>query len=175
VAPSETVFRRDLPPAGVYGCVRTSGFVPWLIRTVTRSWADHVFVSVGDGRIVEAEPGGVRFGDVSEYAGCRIEYNTGELMTDLQHAAVAEFAESKRGEPYAWTADAVDGMRCLGLRWRILARFERARRSVMCSELAAQAGQHAGLDWLCGQHDPSQVTPAMLAERPGMAPLASPE
>jgi len=163
--PPETAFRRDLPPTGVYGCVRTSGFVPWLIRAVTRSWADHVFVSIGNGRIVEAEPGGVRIGDVSEYAGCRIEYNTGEPMTDLQSAAVAEFAESKRGEPYAWTADAVDGLRCLGLRWRILARFERARRSVMCSELAAQAGQHAGLDWLCGQDDPCQVTPSMLARR----------
>jgi len=165
VVPSETVFRRDLPPAGVYGCVRTSGLVPWLIRTVTNSWADHVFVSAGDGQIVEAEPGGVRIADVSEYAGCRIEYNTSEAMTDLQRAAVAEFAESKRGEPYAWTADTIDGLRCLGLRWRVLARFERARRSVMCSELAAQAGQQAGLDWLCGQDDARQVTPAMLARR----------
>lgn len=173
--PPETVFRRDVPPAGVYACVKTSGFAPWLIRTVTRSWADHVFISIGDGRIVEAEPGGVRIGDVSEYAGCRIEYNTGEPMTDMQYAAVVEFAESKRGEPYAWTADAVDGMRALGLRWRILARFERARRSVMCSELAAQAGQHAGLDWLCGQDDPCQVTPAMLAARSGMTPFTYPK
>jgi hypothetical protein len=163
--PPETVFRRDLPPAGVYGCVRTGGFVAFMIRTVTRSWADHVFISIGDGQIVEAEPGGVRIRDVSEYAGCRIEYNTGEDMTAVQRAAVAEYAESKRGEPYAWTADAVDGLRCLGLRWRILAKFERARRSVMCSELAAQAGNYAGLDWLCGQEDPCQVTPAMLAAR----------
>lgn len=172
---SETTFRRDLPPTGVYGCVKTSGFVPWLIRTVTRSWADHVFISTGDGQIIEAEPGGVRIGDVSEYAGCRIEYNISEPMTAVQRAAVAEYADSKRGEPYAWTADAVDGMRALGLRWRILARFGRARRSVMCSELAAQAGQYAGLDWLCGQDDPCQVTPAMLAKRPGMAPWAPPE
>lgn len=163
--PPETVFRRDLPPAGVYGCVKTGGFVAWLIRTVTRSWADHVFVSIGNGQIVEAEPGGVRIRDVSEYAGCRIEYNTGEPLTDLQRAAVAEYAESKRGEPYAWTADAVDGLRCLGLRWQILAWFERARRSVMCSELAAQAGQYAGLDWLCGQEDSACVTPADLARR----------
>lgn len=165
MSPSETVFRRDLPPAGVYGCVKTSGFVPLMIRVVTRSWADHCFVSIGDGRIVEAEPGGVRIGDVSEYAGCRVEYNADEAMTDTQRAAVAEFAESKRGEAYAWTADAVDGLRSLGLRWRFLARFERARRSVMCSELAAQAGQYAGLDWLCGQDDPCEVTPAMLAQR----------
>lgn len=168
MAPNETVFRRGLPPAGVYGCVQTHGFVPLLIRLVTRSPFDHVFISTGDGQIIEAEPGGVRISDIVEYAGYRIEYNTGEPMTDVQRAAVAEFAESKRGEPYAWTADAIDGLRCLGLRWRILARFERARRSVMCSELAAQAGQHAGLDWLCGQDDPCQVTPALLARRPGM-------
>ncbi|ACU71769.1 hypothetical protein Caci_2860 [Catenulispora acidiphila DSM 44928] len=165
MAPSETVFRRGLPPVGVYGCVKTGGFVPFMIRALTKSWADHVFISIGDGQIVEAEPGGVRIRDVSEYAGCRIEYNTAEPMTDMQRAAVAEYASSKRGEPYAWTADAVDGLRCLGLRWRILAWFERARRSVMCSELAVQAGQYAGLDWSCGQGDPSCVTPAMLARR----------
>ncbi len=161
----EVLFRRGLPPAGVYGCVRTRGFVPWLIRVAGRSWCNHVFVSIGDGRIVEAEPGGVRIRDVSEYDGCRIEYNEAEPMTMAERAAVAEFAESKRGEAYAWAADAVDGLRCLGLRWRILARFGRARRSVMCSELAAQAGQHAGLDWLCGQNDVACVTPAMLARR----------
>lgn len=161
----ETVFRRDMPPAGVYGCVKTNGFVPWLIRATCRSWADHVFVSIGDGRIVEAEPGGVRVRDISEYAGCRVEYNDAEPMTDQERAAVAEYAESKRGEAYAWAADAVDGLRALGIRWRILGQFGRARRSVMCSQLAAQAGQYAGLDWNCGQHDPCQVTPAMLAAR----------
>ncbi len=154
----EVVFRRGLPPAGVYGCVKTHGFVPFMIRTLTKSWA-------GDGRIVEAEPGGVRIRDISEYDGCRIEYNDAEPMTMAQRAAVAEFAESKRGEAYAWTADAVDGLRCLGLRWRILGRFGRARRSVMCSQLAVEAGQHAGLDWLCGQADAACVTPAMLARR----------
>lgn len=161
----EVVFRRDMPPAGVYGCVKTRGFVPWLIRATCRSWADHVFVSIGNGQIVEAEPGGVRIRDIAEYAGCRIEYNDAEPMTDAERAAVAEYAESKRGEPYCWTADAVDGLAALGIRWRILGRFARARRSVMCSELAAQAGQYAGLDWLCGQADPSQVVPGMLATR----------
>lgn len=162
---SQVVFRRGLPPAGVYGCVKTHGFVPLMIRIVTRSWADHVFVSIGDGQIVEAEPGGVRVRDVSEYDGCRIEYNEAEPMTMQQRAAVAEYAESKRGEAYAWTADAVDGLAALGLRWRILGRFAEVRRSVMCSELAAEAGQCAGLDWLCGQHDACQVTPSMLATR----------
>lgn len=171
----ETVFRRDVPPAGVYGCVKTRGFVPWLIRATCRSWADHVFVSIGGGQIVEAEPGGVRVRDVSEYAGCRVEYNDAEPMTDAQRVAVAEFAESKRGEAYAWAADAVDGLRALGIRWRILGRFGRARRSVMCSQLAAQAGQHAGLDWLCGQDDSCQVTPALLAQRLVDAPWTTKE
>lgn len=172
---SEVVFRRDLPPAGVYGCVATHGFLPWLVRVVTRSWANHVVISIGNGQIVEAEPGGVRIRDISEYAGCRIEYNTAEPMTEQQRAAVAEFAASKRGEAYAWAADTVDGLACLGLRWRILGRFGRARRSVMCSQLAAEAGQHAGLDWLCGQDDPCQVTPALLAQRLVDAPWTAKE
>lgn len=171
----EVVFRRDVPPAGVYGCVATHGFLPWLVRRVTNSWANHVFISIGDGQVVEAEPGGVRVRDVAEYAGCRIEYNDAEPMTAQQRAAVAEYAESKRGEAYAWAADAIDGLRCLGLRWRILGRFAEVRRSVMCSELAAEAGQHASLDWNCGQDDPCQVTPAMLAARLVNQPWATKE
>lgn len=157
-------FRRT-PPAGVYGCVQTRGLLPWLIRATTRSWANHAFMSIGDGQIVEAEPGGVRIRDISEYAGCRIEYNTAEPMTAEQRAAAAGFAENLRGEPYNWTADGVDGLAALGIRWRFLGRFAQARRSVMCSELVAEAGRAAGLDWLCGQPDPGQVTPGMLARR----------
>ena len=153
------------PPAGVYGCVQTRGFLPWLVRTVTRSWANHAFLNIGNGQIVEAEPGGVRTRDVSEYDGCRIEYNDVEPMTADQRAMVAGFANNLIGEAYDWTADGVDGLAALGIRWRILGRIPHVRRSVMCSELVAQAGHEAGLDWLCGQNDPSQVTPAMLATR----------
>lgn len=167
---SETVFRRDVPPAGVYGCVATHGFLPWLVRLVTRSWVNHVIISIGDGQIVEAEPGGVRIRDVSEYDGCRIAYNDAEPVTEQQRAAIAEYASSMRGEPYAWVADTIDGLRCLGLRWRILGRFAEVRRSVMCSELAVEAGQAAELDWLCGQDDACQVTPALLARRIDDAP-----
>lgn len=166
MTPGNVVFRRGLPPAGVYGCVKTPGLVSLLIRAVTRSWANHVFIVIDDnGTLAEAEPGGVRIRDISEYAGCLIEYNTGEPMTDLQRIQVVEFAGGLRGEAYNWTADGADGLAALGLKWRILGRFAQARRSVMCSELAAEAGRAAGLDWLCGQSDPAQVTPAMLARR----------
>lgn len=153
------------PPAGVYGCVQTRGFLPWLVRTVTRSWANHVFIVIDGGRIVEAEPGGVRIRYRFEYDDCRVEYNDVEPMTADQRAMVATFAENLRGEAYDWTADGVDGLAALGIRWRILGRIPHVRRSVMCSELVVQAGREAGLDWLCGQDDPSQVTPAMLATR----------
>lgn len=153
------------PPAGVYGCVQTRGFLPWLVRTVTRSWANHAFVVIDGGRIVEAEPGGVRIRDVSEYDRCRIEYNDVEPMTADQRAMAAGFANNLIGEAYNWTADGINGLVALGIRWRILGRIPHVRRSVMCSELVAQAGREAGLDWLCGQNDPGQVTPAMLAVR----------
>lgn len=176
-AVSETTSRRTgnespWPAAGLYGCVKTRGLLPLLVRLATRSWSNHVFVTIGDGQIVEAEPGGVRIRNVSEYADCRIEYNDAEPMTAQQRAAVAEYAESKRGEPYAWAADAIDGLAALGIRWRILGRFAEIRRSVMCSELVAEAGAYAGLDWLCGQRDACQVTPAMLAGRLQSQPWA---
>lgn len=160
-----TLNRGAWPPPGVYGCVKTKGLVPLLIRLVTRSWADHCFIVIDGGDVVEAEPGGVRVRPISEYNGRAMVLSTDEPMTAVQRSAVAGYAAAKVGVPYHWTADAADGLAALGLRWRLLGKFERGRRAVMCSELVAQAGQAAGLNWLCGQTAPWQVTPAMLAAR----------
>lgn len=162
---NETVAPWRIPAPGFYGCVKTRGFWPLVVRVVTRSWANHVFIVVDDNQVVEAEPGGVRIRSVDEYAGCRVKYNDAEPMTADQRAAVVTFAENLRGEAYDWTADGMDGLAALGLKWQILARIPKVRRSVMCSELVALAGRAAGLDWLCGQTIAAQVTPAMLATR----------
>jgi len=156
---------RRWPPPGVYGCVRTPGLGPLLIRLVTRSWANHAFVVVDDACVIEAEPGGVRVREISEYNGCSMVLSTTEPMTEAQRSAVVVYAASKIGTGYNWTADTADGLAAVGLRWRLLSRLAAGRRALMCSELVAQAGQTAGMDWLCGQPESWQVTPAMLAAR----------
>lgn len=179
MAPSETVFRRDKaaspwPAAGLYGVVKTHGLIPWIIRRGTRSWADHAFVVLEDGAIVEAEPGGVRLGHLSEYYRCRIAINSGDEMTVQQRTAVVAAARAMVGKAYDDLAIVDDGLDCLGWHWPWLARRADSNGELICSALVAKAGRAAGLDWACGQPDFEQVTPAMLARRPGMQPWTYP-
>lgn len=174
----ETVFHRaesPWPQAGLYFVVKTHGLIPWLIRRATHSFADHCgIITDPDGGIVEAEPGGVRRGHLSEYAGCRIAINSGEDMTVTQRAIVAEAALGMLGTGYDDLAIVDDGLAALGWHWRWLAKHAAGNGELICSALVAKAGNAAGLDWTCGQPDFEQITPAMLARRDGMTPWRYP-
>jgi uncharacterized protein YycO len=148
---------------GSYVCVQTGGLLAWLIRKATRSAYNHAFV--------EARPEGVRNGLLSSYAGVPAVANTGEQVTDTQRAAVVASAENFAGVPYNWPDLVAIGLGDLGWHWRFLLRAVRADRLLICSQLVSLAGKAAGLDWLCGRSDASQVTPADLARRPGVAPV----
>lgn len=180
MAPGENVFVRDeaaapWPAAGLYGVVKTHGLVPWIIRRATRSAFDHAFVIVEDGAIVEAEPGGVRLGHLSEYYGCRIAINSAEEVTVQQRAVVMATAKSMVGKPYNDLAFADDGLESLGWHWRWLLKRAAGDGEVVCSQMVALCGQAAGLDWRGGADSPTETTPAMLARRAGMQPWRYPE
>lgn len=167
------ILKRDTtsryPPAGLYFVVGTHGFVPWVIRRGTHSRYDHAGIVVDhDGGTVEAEPGGVRRGHLDDYDGCRLALNIDEDTTVDQRRSVAAAAVSMLGTPYN-DLDIVEcGLEALGWHWRWLAKLAAGDHELICSQLVAQAGTAAGLDWRCGQPDPCQVTPAMLARRPGV-------
>lgn len=177
----ETVFKHDeaaqspWPSAGLYGVVKTSGLVPWIIRRATGGWADHAFVILDDGAIVEAEPGGVRLGHLNEYAGCRTAINSAEDMTVAQRNTVMAAAKAMIGKPYNDLAIAEDGLESLGWHWRWLLKRASGDGEVVCSQLVALAGQAAGLDWRGGANSTTETTPAMLARRPVMQPWSYPE
>lgn len=179
MAPNETVFRRDeaaspWPDAGRYFAVKTHGVFPWLVRRGTHSWADHAGIILPDGAIVEAEPGGVRLGRLSEYYGCRIAINSAEEMTVAQRTAVVVTAKTMVGKAYDDLAIADDGLECLGWHWRWLLNRASDNGEVVCSQMVALCGQAAGLDWRGGADTTTETTPAMLARRPGMQPWTYP-
>jgi hypothetical protein len=179
VSPNETVFVRDeaassWPSAGLYGVVKTHGLIPWIIRRATSGWADHAFVILEDGAIVEAEPGGVRLGHLSEYYGCRIAVNSAEEMTVAQRTTVAATAKTMIGKPYNDLAIADDGLECLGWHWRWLLKRASGDGEVVCSQMVALCGQAAGLNWRGGAASNTETTPAMLARRPVMQPWTYP-
>lgn len=169
---SETTFRRDAaspwPAAGRYGVVKTSGWIPWIIRRATHSQFDHAFVTLEDGALVEAEPGGVRIGHLSEYYKCRIAINSGEDMTVDQRTQVVAAARAMVGKAYDDLAIAEDGLESLGWHWRWLLNRASSNGEVVCSQMVALCGQAAGLDWRGGADTTTETTPAMLARRPGV-------
>jgi hypothetical protein len=157
---------------GRYVAVATPDPVGWLIRKITRSKVNHVFVVTGPGEIIEARPrGGVRRGTLAEYAGRYAVANTAEAMTQAQRIAVAAEAEKQLRTPYDWIADADIGLEDLGWHWRLLARIARVDHRLMCSQATVACGKAAGLDWLCGRASADQVSPGDLANRPGVEPV----
>lgn len=164
-----------LPEPGRYGVVRTGGVVSWLIRRATRSWANHAFIVGDNATVIEAGPHGVRAARLANYAGQQLAFNTVEPMTGRQRAAVVDRAQSMIGDEYAYADLGTLGLASLGFRWRRLFRLIGADKNVVvCSQLVAECGQAAGLDWMCGHDQPDEVTPADLAARPGMQPYTGP-
>ena len=160
------------PEPGSYGVVKTHGFVPFMIRMLTRSRYDHAFIVINDaGDIVEAEPDGARTGNIGEYAGLPMLINSGEAMTDTQRAAVIAAARGYVDVPYAFLDIVRLALASLGIGWRWLTAEADDERAMVCSTLVAACGQSAGVaDWLCGEPCPALVRPADLARRPGMQP-----
>ncbi len=155
------------PEPGRYGCVHTRGWGPAVIRLGTRSHFDHTFVVIDDrGGIIEAEPGGVRKGNIAEYDGDRMVINAHEPGTADQFAKVADAASKLVGVAYNDIAIVNDGFEALGVHWRLLAKMATGDHGIVCSQLAAMVGQAGGFDWLCGKTVP-EVTPADLAKRTG--------
>lgn len=180
MSPNETVFKRDesaspWPDAGRYFVVKTHGLVPWVIRRAGHSWADHAGIVLEDGAIIEAEPGGVRIRHLSEYYQCRIAINGGDEMTVQQRTQVVAAAKAMVGIPYDDLAIADDGLEALGWHWKWLAKRADNDGELICSQLVAKAGEAASLNWRCGVATAAEVTPAMLARRPGMQPWRYPE
>lgn len=161
--------------SGRYGCVSTGTSIADLaIDRFQGSVFNHAFiVTDAVGGIIEATPHRVRHGNLSEYAGHPVMLNTGETVTADQLAAVVRCATSYLGDAYAWTDIVRLGLAKIGLRSSLLDRHVDKDPHVICSELVSRCGQAAELDWLCGTRTPADVTPGLLAARPGMEPYTA--
>lgn len=157
---------------GRYVCVRTTGLVAKVIELATLSPYDHTFVIVSTGGdIVEAEPWGARKAHISEYAG-RLAVINSEPMGPDQQVQIVNAALKMIGVPYNDLGFIEDGLEAItGRVAKWLLRHAETSHGVICSQLAARSGAAAGYDWRCGKLSDSQVTPALLAQRPGMIPL----
>ena len=160
---------------GRYGCVSTGETVTDLaIDWATNSAYNHAFMIVDNsGTLVEATPHGVRWGSLTEYAGHPIVLNTGETLTNVECALAAVTARGYVGRKYGWGDILRLALARFGFHSRLLDRHVASEMDVICSQLVAEVGHTAGLDWSCGKKNLADVTPALLAARPGMEPYTA--
>lgn len=159
------------PLPGDFGLCRIPGGVGLLIRF--GQWLtggglacyEHAFVYVGDGRIVEAEPGGAREADLAEYAGQTILWSTGRIpLTDVQRQAIVSAARRYIGVPYSfldYVAIAAHRWHLPGGRW--LRRYVATTRHMLCSQLVDAAYADAGVQLFPDGRWPGWVRPSDLA------------
>ena len=155
--------------AGQFFVVRTKGFPAFVIRLVTRSWANHAGLVVSSsGVTVEAKGGGVCYGTLGSYGDDELRLSHFDLA-DVQASEIVEQAKSLIGRPYGW-ADLL----WLGLlQWPVTWRWEWIRRRVddpsrlVCSQLVAFCYESANVELSYEVDMPLDVTPADLARRIG--------
>lgn len=153
------------PHAGDIGLTQIRGGVGKLIRF--GQWLngdgfanyEHAFVYVGNGQIVEAEPGGARLANLSEYDGNTVAWlKAPENRGGLIHlAAVCEI-----GTPYSF----LDYLALAAVRFHLPSKWLRARVQnsghLICSQLADLAASRAGWHLFDDGRLPQDVTPGDL-------------
>lgn len=145
--------------SGITG--RLIRFGQWLNGDGFRDY-EHAFIYIGGDQIVEAEPGGARIADVTEYAGRDVLWSSGKVvLSDDERSAVVEAARGFVGVPYSFLDYLLLALKRIHITVPILNRRVIGSKHMICSQLVAQSYSPAGIS-LCAV--PSyEVTPADLA------------
>jgi hypothetical protein len=159
------------PPAGLIGLTSISGstgklieFGQWLNGDGFAQW-EHAFMSVGDGLVVEAEPGGARVAHSSKYAVVHWCYGLYKLGTVRQNENAALAAKRYVGVPYS----AADYFALAAHRLHVpvpgLQGYVSSSGHMICSQLVDQADTDAGIHLFADNRWPGDVDPLSLYNR----------
>ncbi|HTI77440.1 MAG TPA: hypothetical protein VL634_20745, partial [Mycobacterium sp.] len=151
---------------GDIGCTQIQGDVGRLIRF--GQWLngdgfadfEHAFVYLGNGQIIEAEPGGAREAELDEYDSRTIVWLR---CPDQYRQAVTESAEALEGKPYSF----LDYLALAAHRFHLpipgLRHYIDSTGHLICSQLADRAAELGGWVLFADGRWPGYVTPADLA------------
>lgn len=160
------------PEPGSYVVVRTSGWVAETIRILTGGWSNHAFIVGHDGKIIEAQPGGVVISSLEKYKGCRMAVNSpDDYNRSTDPEKVVNAALSFIGRPYNDIDILELGLESVGLGMWALRKIANDDGAVICSQMVAAAGHLSGINWTCGKKSFAEVRPVDLEERPGVKPF----
>lgn len=163
-----TTIDRTLRP-GDFFIVHMDGFPGKMIRL--GQWLngdgfadfEHAGIYLGDGLVLEAEPGGARIANLSEYDGRAIRWSSGLIeLTDQQRADIVRIARSLEGTPYDWP----DYFALAAHRFHLpipgLRAYIRSDKSLICSALVDRVYNLAGVQLFADRRWFGYVTPGSL-------------
>jgi hypothetical protein len=157
-----------MPLPGDFGLVSITGTVGRLIRVGQYLNGDgfrdfeHAFVVLNNGGLLEAEPGGARLRDLSEYDGTNVTYSDWPL-TDQQRDRIVDAALSLVGTPYSVLDYLSLTLVRLHLRPGWVARYVANTGHMICSQLTDECYARAGVHLFADGRIPGDVTPGDLA------------
>ncbi|WP_280696562.1 hypothetical protein [Kitasatospora sp. GP82] len=127
---------------------------------------EHAFIYVGDGELVEAEPGGARLGPLAAYDGRPIRWSTSRFpLSDEQRRAVVAAARGYIGVRYSAADYFALAAHHLHLPVGLLIKaYVASSRHMICSQLVDQCYRDAGIQLFTDSRWPGYVTPADLAK-----------
>ncbi|WP_354641346.1 hypothetical protein [Kitasatospora camelliae] len=159
------------PLPGDFAVVRMDGHVGRLIRI--GQWLngdgfadyEHAYLHVGDGLLVEAQPGGAELRPLSTYADHRPLWSTGRFdLTDRQRSDIVAAARGHLGTPYSYLDYLALAVHRFHLPFSpLLKSYVADSRHMICSQLVDQCYLDAGVHLFRDGRWPGYVTPADLA------------
>jgi uncharacterized protein YycO len=165
----------ELPLPGTIGLVPVAGEVGRLIRLgqwlaeepVWRWWVfdptlpdyQHSVVYLGDGKIIEAEPGGARVMPVTEYPEVYWCTAIAGMFTEEQLAGVADMAHTFEGVKYSFLDYLALATHRLHIPAPGLKRYIASTGHMICSQLCDAAYRLKGFTILPGNPWPGYVMP----------------
>ena len=162
-------YRTTLQP-GQYVTVHGGGLAGAAIRAFTHAPVAHAYVYVGrqpSGHdMVEAQPGGVRLGDIRSYDWAT-SFQSETRFTPLQSAAITRTALACVGKPYGWLADMFIGMRQIRVPWvgGWMFKLHSVTSRMECAQLADYCALANGVHYFNDGRQPGSVSPADLYHR----------
>lgn len=153
------------PGLGYIGLTAISGGVGRAIRFGQwmngDGWSDyqHAFVHVGNGKIVEAEPGGAIESYVSRYAEETVRWLR---CPEVLGPGVADAARSLLGTPYSFLDYGAIALHRLHVPAPHLKAYVQSSRHLICSQLCDEAAMLGGWHLFRDRRWPGFVTPGSL-------------
>ena len=161
------------PPVGLIGLTPIHGevgkliqFGQWLNGDRSSGW-EHAFISIGNGLIVEAEPGGARVNHVYAYSTVHWCNNLYKLGTPSQLWKTEDIAKCYASSRVGYSA--LDYFALVAHRLHIpalgLQKYIASTGHMICSQLVDACYAQAGIKIFSDDRWPGYVTPADLYDR----------